>query len=152
MNLLLNLHYGPCTLEELIKGTEPPTGAPEPQGGNVQAARAERWRAGGEGAEHTEPGCRGGSRGPWCRRPAPTLLCSWGQGDSVGAGRKGHVGRSGAPQSCRVLPLGCLERQIFRLEMAGQKPEAKSTATTHVVCRAMVNFGGEAHPNLREEQ
>lgn len=83
MNSLLNLHCGPCALEELIKGTEPPTGAPEPQDGDVQAARAEGRRAEAEGAAHTEPGRRGGSRGRWCWRPAPTLLCGWGQGDSV---------------------------------------------------------------------
>lgn len=43
MNSLLNLHCGLCTLQESIEGTDPPTGALEPQDGDVQA-RAEGWR------------------------------------------------------------------------------------------------------------
>lgn len=35
-----------------------------------------------------------------------------------------------APQSCQVLPSSCLQRWIFRLEMAGQEPVAKSPAVT----------------------
>lgn len=35
-----------------------------------------------------------------------------------------------APQSCQVLPSSCLQRWIFRLEMAGQEPVAKSLAVT----------------------
>lgn len=70
----------------------------------------------------------------------------------TGQAERAMLADHGVPQSCQVLPLGCLEKWIFSLEMAGQKPEAKSTAATRAVCRGMGDFGEEAHPNLREEQ
>lgn len=36
-----------------------------------------------------------------------------------------------APQSCQVLPSSCLQRRIFRFEMAEQEPVEKSLAVTH---------------------
>lgn len=78
----------------------------------MQAARAEGWTARVEGAARTQPG-HGGWH-PLCSvaRDKGTL-CHSGE-----AGRKDRIGRSGAPQSHQVPPLGCLERCIFRLETA----------------------------------
>lgn len=56
-----------------------------------------------------------------------------------------------ADQECIEASRSC-PWAAWKDGFSGQKPEVKSTAATRAVCRAMEDFGGEAHLSLREEQ
>lgn len=126
-NLSLNLRCGQCVLKRLIKATDL---QPVPQSCRMGCAggtgRGRRAGADGTGTQRF-----GGPLVPGWHPPCAAAGDKGTPGPSGGTGRRGRVGRPGAPQRCQILPLGCLERWIFRLEMAEQEREAKPTIAIH---------------------